>query len=166
MSKNNLRGFKEQARLVKYAYENTQRQYDEYPPKDDIVHIAVAINAWTLICGCYMGIEQTMKLLIRMGGGNPKNIHDLNRLYSLLDPSDRDVVASYYRVYRSLHNFDTSSVSLKTADEFILYIGNGYVKWRYILAEDDQTMPKMHVGLMLEIWRALADLVEHKMKTC
>ena len=55
MSNNNLRSFEEQARNVGYAYDNTQRQYDEYPPKGDMVPIAAAINAWTLVCGCLHG---------------------------------------------------------------------------------------------------------------
>ena len=57
---NNLKDFEDRAQRVSYAHKNTQRQYDEYPPKDDVVPIAAAINGWTLICGCYMGIEQTM----------------------------------------------------------------------------------------------------------
>ena len=168
MSNNNLRSFEEQARNVGYAYDNTQRQYDEYPPKGDMVPIAAAINAWTLVCGCYMGIEQTMKLLIQMRGGTPEQTralgHDLVKLYSSLGPSERDVVADYYRVYRSLHNFDTGSISLETADKFIQYVGKGYVVWRYILTEDPEDpnkLPKMHLGMMLETWRALADLAEH-----
>ena len=165
MSNKNLTGFEDQARRVSYAYDNTQRQYDEHPPNDDVVPIAAAINAWTLICGCYMGTEQTMKLLIRMRGGVSekilKNTHNLECLYSLLDPSERDVVAAYYRVYRSLHNFDTGNTALETAEEFIQHVGNGYVAWRYILVENPETVPKMHLGLMLETWRALADLVQH-----
>ena len=168
MSNNNLRSFEEQARNVGYAYDNTQRQYDEYPPKGGMVPIAAAINAWTLVCGCYMGIEQTMKLLIQMRGGTPEQTralgHDLVKLYSSLGPSERDVVADYYRVYRSLHNFDTGSISLETADKFIQYVGKGYVVWRYILTEDPEDpnkLPKMHLGMMLETWRALADLVQH-----
>ena len=161
MSNNNLKGFEDEADRVSYAYENTQHQYNEHPPNDDVVPIAEAINGWTLICGCYMGIEQTMKLLIRMRGDTPPKKHDLKRLYSLLDPSERDVVAAYYRVYRSLHNFDTGSTALETADEFIQHVGNGYVAWRYILVENSETVPKMHLGSMLETWRALADLVQH-----
>ena len=67
------------------------------------------------------------------------------------------MVANYYRVYRSLHNFDTDGIALDTAEEFIQYIGNGYAAWRHILTED----PKIHLGSMLEIWRALAGLVGH-----
>ena len=133
-----------------------------------MVPIAAAINAWTLICGCYMGIEQTMKLLIQMRGSTPEQTralgHDLVKAYSSLDPSEQDVVADYYRVYRSLHNFDTDDISLETADEFIQYVGKGYVVWRYILIEDPKApnkLPKMHLGLMLETWRALADLAGH-----
>ena len=144
---------------VQYAYYNTQREYDEHPPKNDMVPVAGAINAWSLICGCYMGIEQTMKLLIRMRGGNPPCIHDLERLYSLLDPSDHGLVNTYYRVYRSLHNFDSGNIALDTAEDFIKHIGKGYVVWRYILVENKEVPPKIHLGLMLETWRALVDLV-------
>ena len=173
MSSKNLRSFEEQARNVGYAYEETQRQYDEHPPRRDRAPIAADINAWALICGCYMGIEQTMKLLIKMGGRIPEEKekkelggHDLVKLYSLLDPSERKVVSNYYRVYRSLHNFDIGCVALETADEFIRYIGSGYEVWRYILfdifdIEKTKKPPRTHLGLMLETWRALADLVEH-----
>ena len=162
MTNNNLKSFEECALNVKYAYDNTQRQFDEHPPNDDIAPIATAINGWTLICGCYMGIEQTMKLLIRMRGGTQKTGHDLVKAYRSLDPSEQEVVADCYRVYRSLHNFNTGNISLKTACEFIQYIGKGYKAWRYILTEDHKEMPKMHLGMMLETWRALADLVGHR----
>ena len=162
MSNNDLMGFEEQAHRVRYAYDNTQRYYDEYPPNDDIVPIAAAINAWTLICGCYMGIEQTMKLLIWMRGGTPKQTHDLGILYSSLDPSERSVVADYYRVYRSLHNFDAGKIALPTADEFIRYIGKGYTSWRYILVEGPDALPSMHLGVMLDTWQTLADLAQHR----
>ena len=114
-----------------------------------------------------MGIEQTMKLLIRMRGTTTEKAlrslsHDLVCLYKLLDPSERKVVADYYRVYRSLHNFDSGGIALETADEFIQYIGKGYEAWRYILIEDHKKMPKMHLGMILETWRALADLAEHR----
>ena len=167
MSNKNLRSFEEQARNVGYAYDNTQRQYDKYPPNNDVVPIAAAINVWTLVCGCYMGIEQTMKLLIRMRGSEPdmgRLGHDLAKGYGQLDPSERSLVSDYYRVYRSLHNFDTGSISLETADKFIQYVGKGYVVWRYILTEkpdNPNKLPKMHLGVMLEAWRALVDLVEH-----
>ena len=166
------RSIEECARNVKYAYDNTQRQFDEHPPKNDNAPIAAAINGWTLICGCYMGIEQTMKCLILMRDGCLVRTHDLGNLFLSLDPSERDVVATYYRVYRSLHNFDTGSIALETACEFIQYIGKvgkdkgkvgkGYEAWRYILIEDHKEMPKMHLGMMLEIWRALAYLVGHR----
>ena len=163
---NDLTGFEDQATRVDYAYKTTQRQYGEYPPNNDLVPIADAINAWSFICGCYMGIEQTMKLLIRMRGGVSeeilKNTHNLECLYKLLDPWQRSVVADYYRVYRSLHNFDAGNTVLETAKQFIQHVGKGYVAWRYILVEDPKRVPKMHLGSMLEIWRVLVDLVQHR----
>ena len=155
------------AQRVRFAYYNTQREYDEHPPNDDMVPVAAAINAWPLICGLYMGIEQTMKLLIRMRGGTPpggRDGHDLGKLYSLLDPSEHGWVTTYYRVYRSLHNFDSGNIALDTAKEFIEYIGKGYVVWRYILVENKKVPPKIHLGLMLETWRALVDLVNLRCK--
>ena len=101
-----------------------------------------------------------MKLLIRMRGGNPPDSHDLQRLYRLLNPSEIGLVATYYRVYRSLHNFDSGNVALETAKEFIEHIGKGYVVWRYILVENKRVAPKIHLGLMLEMWRALVDLID------
>ena len=113
-----------------------------------------------------MGIEQTMKLLIYMRRGSKErtrelDTHDLNKLYSLLDESERRVVADYYRVYRSLHNFDSGDIALDTADQFIQYSGNGYTSWRYILVEDPVGVPKVHIGLMLETWRALVAAAKH-----
>ena len=162
MSNSNLTIFEEQAQRVRYAYCNTQCEYDERPPRDDLVPVAAAINAWTLICGCYMGIEQTMKLLIRMRGGTPAKTHDLDNLYSSIESSERDLVASYYHVYRSLHNFDSGNIALDTANEFIEYISKGYGAWRYILVENPERVPKIYVGLMLETWRALVDLVDFR----
>ena len=123
--------------------------------------IAEAINSWMLICGLYMGIEQTMKLLIRMRSSTPGRTHDLEHLYSLLDPEDRNLVSIYYRVYRSLHNFNSDSIALDTAEEFIQHIGKGYGEWRYILVEGPypKKVPRIHIGSMLETWRALVDLV-------
>ncbi|MDD9995327.1 MAG: hypothetical protein OXS35_06220 [Dehalococcoidia bacterium] len=165
----NLAAFEEETRHVVYAHKQAERHYDKHPPNSDAVPIAEAINAWTLISGCYMGIEQTMKLLIMMRMGVKRvppnfrkgNGHDLGKLYSLLDDSERLVVDNYYKVYRSIHNFDSDTVSLDTAEQFIQHIGNGYVAWRYILIEDSSAVPKIHIGLLLELWRALADIAMH-----
>ena len=163
---NNLKTFEDETWRVTYAHKQTERHYDKYPPNSDLVPIAEAINAWTLISGCYIGIEQAMKLLILMRRGikeMPSDLkrHDLNKLYPLLDEPERVVVADYYRIYRSLHNFDSGNIPLDTAEQFIQYIGNGYTSWRYILIEDSGDVPKVHIGLMLETWRALVDIANH-----
>ena len=157
-------GFEDLASRVNYAYKVTQRQYDEHPPNGDLVPIADAINGLTLICGCYMGIEQTMKLLVRLRGGTPEKTHALECLYLSLDPLERDVFSTCYRVYRSLHNFDSGGIALDTAEEFIRHIGNGYVAWRYILTEGPQSVPKLYLGSMLETWRVLVNLVQHRIR--
>ena len=154
---------------VSYAYKNAKQQFDEHPPGGDLIPIAAAIHAWVLICGCYMGIEQTLKLLIKMR--DEKTVptgtdgHNLQKLHSLLTPSEQGVVADYYRVYRSLHNFDSRGVRLETSVEFFRYIGKGYTRWRYILFDSEEKsgkVPAIHLGLMLEVWRALVALVDRK----
>ena len=145
---------------VSLARKATKQQYDEHPPKDDLISLAAAINAWSFICGCYMGIEQTLKLLIQIRSGEKApEIHNLKKLYSKLAPLEKKVVATCYREYRSLHNFETGNVSLETDVEFFRHIGNGYTRWRYFLYEGDE-VPAVHLGLMLEVWRALVALVE------
>ena len=58
------------------------------------------------------------------------------------------------------HNYDSGNIALDTAKEFIEHIGKGYIVWRYILVENNKKVPpKIHLGLMLETWRALVDLV-------
>ena len=61
MSNKNLKGFKDQAHRASYAYENTQRQYDKYPPNDDMVPIVAAINALKLphFCGQFTAFESS-----------------------------------------------------------------------------------------------------------
>ena len=180
MSNRNLRNFDDQARNVTYAYQHTQRQYDDSPSVLEAVPIVDAINNWALICGCYMGIEQTMKLLIQMRIDTlePESAerhdletrykkdlagsHDLGELYAEVHCSDREVVEEYYRVYRSLHEIASGDRALETAKEFIEQIGKGYVAWRYILREHHQAIPKIHVGAMLETWCALADVVQYR----
>ena len=164
-----VKRFEEPARRVSLAREAAKQQYDEHPPKGDLVEIVGAINAGSFICGYYMGIEQTLKLLIQMHGEKTvptgTDGHNLQKLHSLLTSSEQEVVADCYRVYRSLHNFDSRSVRLETSVEFFRHIGKGYTRWRYILYDTSQKsdkVPAVHLGLMLEVWRALVDLVERK----
>ncbi len=149
---------------VAEAYRQTQQQY-EHSWLEGAMHFVATLNAWPWICGCYMGIEQTMKHLSKMCRGGRLRGHDLKKLYDDLAPSERKVVDDYYRIYRSLYNFDSDGVPLNTADEYIRHISKGkkgYEVWRYLLLEPDEEVPKIHVGSMFEIWRALVALVERK----
>ena len=63
-----------------YAHKQAEQSLRQVPPKQTTsVPIAEAINAWTLISGCYMGIEQTMKLLILMRRGIKRAPPDLRK---------------------------------------------------------------------------------------
>ena len=127
------------------------------------MHFVATLNAWPWICGCYIGIEQTMKHLIKVRRGKRLWGHNLKKLYDDLAPSERKVVDDYYRIYYSLYNFDLGIAPLNTADKYIRHISKGekgYEAWRYLPLEPDEEVPKIHVGSMFEIWRALVALIE------
>ena len=159
---------RERTTLLKQAFSVTQRFYDKFPPQRDLFPLFEAASAWPIVCGAFMGIETTMKhLLILAGNDYPKGRagHDILKLYEALTDSQRGIIGTYFNVYRSLH-FDTVAPAihaeeLQSADSFIRSIakeGSGYQGWRYMFIEDPQEAPRVHIGLMLEIWRALVHI--------
>ena len=122
-----------------------------------------------------------MKHLLTLAGKDyptgGRDGHDILKLYAYLTDSQRGTVHAYFKAYRSLY-FDTvdptaQEEELQSADSFIRSIakgGGGYEGWRYMLIEDPQKAPRVHIGLMLEIWRALVhipseiyDPVDHRL---
>ena len=81
---------------VRFAFEVTQRQYTHFPPNDGIQpHVIAAVQAWPFICACYIGVEQTMKLLIRRRDAVSASTlrgHNLEHFYELLGSPERNVV--------------------------------------------------------------------------
>jgi len=145
---------------VKYAHEYIQNLYDHLLMTGNASSSRLdAIEYWPVICDCYTGIEQTMKLLLQKNGQTPKKTHDLECLYQELQCSQWSVINEYYRVYQSLYSHELCSIPLDAADKFISHINKGYASWRYILIEKDQEIPAVNVGFMLEVWRALVRLV-------
>ena len=63
IANNNLKGFEDRAHRVSYAYDNTQRQYDEHPSNDDkVTHRRrhQRVDAYLLLHGwvCPPGLSQ------------------------------------------------------------------------------------------------------------
>ncbi len=115
----------------------------------------------------YSGIEQAMKCLLKMSGLYRAKLHrnhDIGKLFRDLVPEEQQVVDVAYSAYRSLHNY----IPLKTSNCFLDYIDEGYQQWRYLLLEGpekENRPPKTHVGAMLEIWSALAIILQARVTT-
>lgn len=149
----------QKSQLVNHAYRATVALYDEVIGDPD--PMAAAANAWPVICSSYLGIEQTLKfLLAHRGAEHEPDRHPLEPLYQALEVGEKKAVSRCYRVFRSLHNFDSAGIDLASADHFIAYIGEGFKPWEYLLIEPLDAAPKMYVPLMLEVWRVLAGLAD------
>ena len=171
---------RERTALLRQAFKVTKQFYELSPPKREEFPLFEAASAWPIVCGAFIGIETTIKHLLTLAGKSyPKGRdgHDILKLYDELNERQQRTVNTYFSVYRSLH-FDTFDSAVQeeefqSADSFIRSIakgGGGYEGWRYMLIEDPQKAPRVHIGLMLEIWRALVhipseiyDPVDHRL---
>lgn len=119
---------------------------------------------------CYSGVEQAMKMFLPTSQWYD-DPHNLCELYQILTETakckDKDAyeaskaakiavenIRSYYRVYYSFHRFQDRPKE-KTAEDFLLNIGDKYTNWRYTLREDWDHPSMVHARFMLEIWRSL-----------
>ena len=134
-----------------------RRYHHEILLQQDLVAEQNTINAWATVTVCYSGIEQAIKFLLRIQGNFSSEDwhHRIGTLSQELLREEREVIRKSYSIYQSLHNY----IGPKTADDFLGEIDKGYPAWRYFLLEGGQ-LPKTHCGAMLEIWSALADVIE------
>ena len=142
---------------------NVRRPVGIYPHNLEITR---GIDDWAIANLCYCGLEQGMKLVIRRRCSDRKterlireDKHDLTKLYDKIGLEEKEIVASYYRVYYSLYQRTSEGPSCDTVEAFISQIGNDYVAWRYTLTEDQQHPPKVYARCMIEIWRSLLRIV-------
>ena len=154
-----ISAFAERARQIDFVRRVTHDLYNRKPNTDKIIpNKYSALANWPLIDAGYMGIEQTLKLLLQYNGRQVEYTHDLWKLYKELDCSQKNTAESFYQVYFSLHKNLISSDEfhcLSNLRSFIKHVRTGYVDWRYLPYEDKGKLPKMHVGLLLESWSAL-----------
>ena len=131
------------------AYRNTKSHYDSNPSQRDMDAEYEAVAAWMIITCCYSGIEQSMKCLLQMNGSFSKDDHfhhNIGELFQDLTSEEKQILRTYYSVYRSLHTY----IPPQSADCFLTAIDSGYAKWRYFLLEGEKP-PTTHPGAMLEI---------------
>ena len=159
--------FAERAHQIEFILWVTHDLYNRQPNTDNIFpNKYSALAAWPLIGAGYMGIEQTLKLLLRHKGVQVGNTHNLENLYKELDCSQKRTADAFYRVYHSLHkNLFSGNEGfhrLSKLSSFINHISygrKGYINWRYLPYEEIDKIPKMHVGLLLESWSALVKVL-------
>lgn len=134
------------------------RIYHQNPLIPDMMPRQDAINAWPFVTCAYSLIEQSLKCLLRV-----RNIsyakstaqgHRIDELFGKLPGTDQHPMRIGYRAYQSLHNY----IAPLTVDDFLKGMGRDYNAWRYLLIEDQQPA-KTHVGAMLEIASAVADIL-------
>lgn len=135
----------------------THRYYHKVPLQPDLFAEQNAINVWATVTVCYSGIEQAIKFLLGVQENFSSNDlhHRIGTLSQKLLREELEIVRKSYSIYQSLHNY----IGPKTADDFLEEIDRGYPAWRYFLLEGGQ-LPTTHCGAMLEIWSALADVIE------
>ena len=153
------------------AREVVMRLYQRNPVTQDMVPSYNALQMWPFIVSSYSGIEQSIKVLLKMSGisypSTGRAGHRLNELFAKLPENEKKVVRESFEVYRSLHNYITPRVD-GFLDLISVGFGNtGYDDWRYMLMDFESSLlsakvPMNHAGAMLEIWSALADILTAK----
>lgn len=134
-----------------------RRYYHGIPLRQDLVEEQNALNAWATVTICYSGIEQAIKFLLKIQGSLPSNYqhHRIGTFFQKLPKEQREVVRESYSIYQSLHNY----IEPEIVDDFLSIIGDGYIVWRHFLS-DGGKLPTTHCGAMLEIWSALANIID------
>ncbi|MDE2644441.1 MAG: hypothetical protein OXI05_01185 [Bacteroidota bacterium] len=165
----NTSTFAERAQQIEFILRVTHDLYNRQPNTDNIFPDKYrALAVWPLIDAGYMGIEQTLKLLICLKGLQAEYTHNLWDLYKELNCSQKRTADAFYRVYHSLHkNLFSRSEGfhcLRKLPSFIKHISKGYVNWRYLPYEEKGKIPKMDVGLLLESWIALVKVLSCEMR--
>ena len=151
------------------------RLYQRNPMRRDLVPSYEALQAWPFIVTAYSGIEQSMKVLLKMSRieypSTGRAGHRLDKLFDRLPDIERTVIRKSFDVYQSLHYY----INFASVDDFLRSISvgfgsTGYDDWRYLLMDFQASLasarvPVNHAGAMLEVWAALADILIAKTVT-
>lgn len=146
----------------------------ENPVQADMSGDHEAAIAWAFVNSAYNGIEQALKMLLVAPADTVFTLeqlskqpygHDLEKLYSELDPDDRDYIELHFGEHWSLNEFETLDLGFNTAEEFIGHLNRsdtqkGLLAWRYALLDMDVDVPKTNLWTMCEVWYAICRCIK------
>lgn len=141
----------------------------ENPVQHDMSGEHEAAVAWAFVNSAYNGIEQALKMLLVAPAGTAFTLeqlrkhpygHDLEKLYSELEPQDRDYIEDHFAEHWSLNEYETLNLGFDTAEEFIAHLNDsdaqlGLLVWRYLLLDMSVRIPQTNLWTMCEVWYAI-----------
>ena len=166
------------------AYAEMHESYARKPAWVEILTDVALAQQWLAIGAAYSGIEQTLKFLIALEkdltvdellakngivdnpGEQPERrtryrTHELETLFSRLDPQTRQSVEHDYAVWQSLYDY----LPIPTCAQFLDHIQGdnkkGHEDWRYCLIQG-HVPPLNSTDAMLAIWTALLRCCEER----
>ena len=151
------------------ALKKEWQKYAATPVAPDMVPGHEAAQAWGYVVAGYHLIEQGLKAVLHLRGGEPPKTHALSVLFAELLAEDQNVLQAYYDDFR--HTFPgMGSFPLATLDEFLANLDGernsrghyvGSFDWRYFLTEEASgaSMPRVSINVMHEVVYGCVQLV-------
>lgn len=143
------------------ALKKEWQKYAATPVTPDMMPGHELAQAWGYVVAGYSLIEQSLKAVLYVRGGEPPKTHALSVLFAELPTEDQDVLRAYYDDFRQTFP-SMNAFPLATLDEFLVnldgtrngrgqYIGS--FDWRYFLTEagSGASMPRVSVNVMHEV---------------
>ena len=152
------------------ALKKEWQKYTATPVTPDMIPGHDTAQAWGYVVAGYFLIEQGLKAVLHMRGGEPPKIHALSGLFTKLPAEDQNVLREYYDDFR--HAFPgMSSFPLTMLDDFLENLDGGRnsqgrhigsFDWRYFLTEEGRgaSMPLVSINVMHEIVYGCVNLIE------
>ena len=150
------------------ALKKEWQKYTATPVTPDMFPSHEIAQAWGYVVAGYFLIEQGIKAVLYMRGGEPPKIHALSVLFAKLPAEDQDVLRAYYDDF--CHTFPGMSLfPMTTLDDFLMNLDGGRnsqsigsFDWRYFLTEEGRgaSMPLVSINVMHEVVYGCVNLIE------
>ena len=141
------------------ALKKEWQKYPATPVTPDMFPSHEIAQDWGYVVAGYFLIEQGLKAVLYMRGGEPPKIHALSVLFAELPVEDQGVLRAYYDDF--CHTFPgMGSFPLTTLDDFLMNLDGGRngqsiesFDWRYFLTEEGRgaSMPFVSINVMHEV---------------
>ena len=151
------------------ALKKEWQKYTVAPVTPDMDPGHEVAQAWGYVVVGYFLIEQGLKAVLYVRGGEPPKTHALSVLFGELPTEDQDALRAYYDDFR--HTFPgMGSFPLATLDDFLVNLDGGrngrgrYIgsfDWRYFLTEvgSGMSMPCVSINVIHEVVYGCVQLV-------